>query len=284
MARNHWSKCCRNATKQTVLCSISYIVLFCFIIVPVAYLVSNSAIFSSLTYGDMIAGHRHSTLMPRSLKLGSVSALTNKTLTASHVTEIRTIKCANLFKNVKDEIARAVSLEKRSAADWARAYDTLTVDFITVNSCATLRKRYSSSRVSNDEKSFPLAFTLIVYEQLAQVEALLRAVYRPHNFYCIHVDKKAAVMFTDSLVKLAGCLDNVYVSDRSVDVRWGTYSVLDADVTCMRVLLEKSSRWKYVINLSTYDFPLKTNLELVRILKAFNGSNNIEGILKRLDT
>jgi hypothetical protein len=253
--------------------------------VPVAYFVSNSAIFSSLTYyGDMIAGHQHSTLMPRSLTFGSVSALTNKTLTASHVTEIRIINCADLFKNVKDEIARAVSLETRSAADWARAYDTLTVDFITVNSCATLKKRYYSSRVSNEEKSFPLAFTLIVHEQLAQTEALLRAVYRPHNFYCIHVDKKAAVLFRDSLVKLAGCLDNVYVSNRSVDVLWGTYSVLDADVTCMRVLLEKSSRWKYVINLSTYDFPLKTNLELVKILKAFNGSNNIEGILKRLDT
>ena len=35
--------------------------------------------------------------------------------------------------------------------------------------------------------------------------------------------------------------------------------------------------WKYHINLAGQEFPLKTNLELVRILKAFNGSNLIQG-------
>ena len=34
--------------------------------------------------------------------------------------------------------------------------------------------------------------------------------------------------------------------------------------------------WKYVLNLCGQDFPLKTNLDIVRILKSFHGYNNME--------
>jgi hypothetical protein len=38
--------------------------------------------------------------------------------------------------------------------------------------------------------------------------------------------------------------------------------------------------WKYFINLTGQEFPLKANLAIVRILKAFNGSNHMEGTPK----
>ena len=40
-------------------------------------------------------------------------------------------------------------------------------------------------------------------------------------------------------------------------------------------------KWKYFINLTGQEFPLKTNLELVRILTAYNGANDLEGTIKR---
>lgn len=41
--------------------------------------------------------------------------------------------------------------------------------------------------------------------------------------------------------------------------------------------LWKFKSWKYFINLSGMEFPLKTNGDLVKILKAYNGTNELEG-------
>ncbi len=48
----------------------------------------------------------------------------------------------------------------------------------------------------------------------------------------------------------------------------------------MKEVLGMSTVWKYYINLTGQEWPLKTNLELVRILKAVNGSNLIVGSAK----
>ena len=58
--------------------------------------------------------------------------------------------------------------------------------------------------------------------------------------------------------------------------RWGYYSVLEPELICLSDLWEFGS-WKYFINLSGMEFPLKTNGDLVKILKAYNGSNELEG-------
>jgi len=51
----------------------------------------------------------------------------------------------------------------------------------------------------------------------------------------------------------------------------------------MRELLAYK-RWKYFINLTGQEFPLQSTLAIVKILKAFNGSNSIEGTIKRIDS
>ena len=63
-------------------------------------------------------------------------------------------------------------------------------------------------------------------------------------------------------------------------------SVLDADLACMKALWElppkdpasKSPPWKYLINLTGQEFPLKNNLELTRILRVLNNANLIEQV------
>ena len=46
---------------------------------------------------------------------------------------------------------------------------------------------------------------------------------------------------------------------------------------CMDDLLKSHIKWKYFINLTGQEFPLKTNLELVRILKSLDGANSMDG-------
>ena len=45
----------------------------------------------------------------------------------------------------------------------------------------------------------------------------------------------------------------------------------------MEDLIQHHSDWKYVINLPSQQFPLKTNEDLVHILTILNGSNEIKG-------
>ena len=50
----------------------------------------------------------------------------------------------------------------------------------------------------------------------------------------------------------------------------------------MKDLLHKHSHWKYFINLTGEEFPLKTNLELVRILSVYGGANDVWGFSPEL--
>ena len=72
----------------------------------------------------------------------------------------------------------------------------------------------------------------------AQVRGLLQAIYRPQNFICIHVDKKSKPAFREAMQAMVSCLDNVFLSSRSVNVTWKTFTVLEADLICMKDLLQ----------------------------------------------
>ncbi|KAK3589239.1 hypothetical protein CHS0354_008301 [Potamilus streckersoni] len=141
-----------------------------------------------------------------------------------------------------------------------------------------LEKRgYIMRSLDSVEETFPLAFSMLMYKDVYQVERLLRAIYRPQNIYCIHVDRKAARDVKDAMTSIASCFKNVFIASQLYDVKWGTLSVLDADLSCMRDLLHKHKSWKYFINLTGQEFPLRTNYELVKILLTYDGANDIKG-------
>nr|KAG5699092.1 hypothetical protein BaRGS_017775 [Batillaria attramentaria] len=142
--------------------------------------------------------------------------------------------------------------------------------------CDNLKRERSfvTSSLSEEESNFPLAYSILVYRDAEQVLNLLSAIYRPQNFYCIHVDAKAKRSYRQAIAAIADCFPNVFLSSRSVDVRWGRFSVLEPELVCMQDLWNYT-HWKYFINLTGQEFPLKTNYELVKILTAYNGANDV---------
>lgn len=110
------------------------------------------------------------------------------------------------------------------------------------------------------------------------MERLLRAIYQPQNVYCLHPDLKSSAFFMYTIHRLASCFpSNVFVPAKLANVQWGNFSRLMADVYCMQDLLYHPVQWRYLLNLCGQDFPLKTNLEIVRQMKNLNGKNLIEG-------
>ncbi|XP_078000547.1 beta-1,3-galactosyl-O-glycosyl-glycoprotein beta-1,6-N-acetylglucosaminyltransferase-like [Glandiceps talaboti] len=155
-------------------------------------------------------------------------------------------------------------------------------DFNEVSECATfLQSRgYLDKPVTQEEVEFPLAFSIVMHKSVHQVEQLLRTIYRPHNVYCIHVDKKSPLQLHTAMHAIASCFDNVFIASRLVKVTWGSISQVYAERSCQKDLLTKNQKWKYLINLTGQEFPLKTNLEIVQILKLFKGQNDIVTLAK----
>ncbi|XP_067672892.1 beta-1,3-galactosyl-O-glycosyl-glycoprotein beta-1,6-N-acetylglucosaminyltransferase-like [Haliotis asinina] len=136
--------------------------------------------------------------------------------------------------------------------------------------------RYEDKPVTSEELEYPLAFAVKMHTAPEQAEQLLRAIYRPHNVYCIHVDQKAEAGVFETMKSIADCLDNVVVIENRTTVVYMSSAAIQAEMKCMQKLMESEVKWKYYINLAGQEFPLRTNLEIVMMLKRLNGANDIE--------
>ncbi|XP_041372306.1 beta-1,3-galactosyl-O-glycosyl-glycoprotein beta-1,6-N-acetylglucosaminyltransferase 3-like [Gigantopelta aegis] len=210
----------------------------------------------------------------------------NKTSKSSQTKSMKPEKqldvCSRLIEGDLAEVQRSVNRSRRQPrrVKLLETYPSYTEDC----SAYVNEMGFITNGVSGEEKEFPIAFTILAYKHAEQVERLLRAVYRPHNVYCVHVDSKAPALFKDAIRSIVKCLPNVFLAPRSINVVWGTYSVLEPELLCMDRLLKHRVRWKYLINLTGQEFPLRTNRELVTILQIYRGANDISGGYKRANT
>lgn len=139
---------------------------------------------------------------------------------------------------------------------------------------------YITFPTSEDEKNYPLAFDILVSKDVELFERLLRAVYRPHNVYCVHVDKMAESTLYKAVNEIAGCFENLFLLPKNIiQISLGMHLVLEPDILCMEALL-KYQKWRYFISLTEQEFPLRTNWELVQILKALRGTTVIGAKMK----
>ncbi|TSM36091.1 Beta-1,3-galactosyl-O-glycosyl-glycoprotein beta-1,6-N-acetylglucosaminyltransferase 7 [Bagarius yarrelli] len=122
--------------------------------------------------------------------------------------------------------------------------------------------------LSKEEEDFPLAFIITIHKDLEVFARLLRAIYAPHNIYCIHIDAKASEDYKISVEKMVECFPNVFLSSVSEVVTYAGFSRLKADINCMEDLMNSPVKWQRVINLCGQDFPVQSNLELVRHMQA----------------
>lgn len=188
----------------------------------------------------------------------------------------KNIDCSKLFSRNDQELEKAKSFKKEKIGN--DEYISETVDCLNFIS----RRNYILKAINKEEAEYSLAFSILVYDDIESFERLLRSIYRPQNFYCVHIDRKSQVEFQLAVRSIAKCFSNVFLPSRMIEVTWSQFSTVEAELICMEELL-RFKKWRYFINLTGQEFPLKTNLDLVKILKVFNGSNNMEGTINRMD-
>lgn len=130
--------------------------------------------------------------------------------------------------------------------------------------------------LSEEENDFPIAYSMVIHEKIEMFERLLRAIYAPQNIYCVHVDQKSPKQFQEAVQSIVSCLPNVFIATKLERVVYASWSRVQADLNCMKDLLNSHIQWRYWINTCGTDFPIKTNREMVKALKALNGRNSME--------
>ncbi|XP_028306465.1 beta-1,3-galactosyl-O-glycosyl-glycoprotein beta-1,6-N-acetylglucosaminyltransferase 3-like [Gouania willdenowi] len=140
----------------------------------------------------------------------------------------------------------------------------------------TGQRGFIMETLSEEEKHFPIAYSMVIHEKIEMFERLLRAVYAPQNIYCVHVDQKSPAEFQDAVKAIVSCFPNVFVASKLERVVYASWSRVQADLNCMKDLLASHVQWRYLLNTCGTDFPIKTNIEMVRVLKSLNGGNSLE--------
>ncbi|KAJ1206531.1 hypothetical protein NDU88_001935 [Pleurodeles waltl] len=187
------------------------------------------------------------------------------------------VNCKAILRGDTEAIAQA-KLETLKVSFRNRPRLT-TDDYINMtrecNSFIRSRK-YVLQPLSKEEAAFPIAYSIVVHHKVDMFEKLLRIIYAPQNYYCIHVDKKAPESFLAAVSAISSCFENVFLASQMESVVYASWTRVQADINCMKDLHQRSAKWKYLINLCGMDFPIKTNLEMVEKLKALKGENSLE--------
>nr|XP_046231660.1 beta-1,3-galactosyl-O-glycosyl-glycoprotein beta-1,6-N-acetylglucosaminyltransferase 4-like isoform X2 [Scatophagus argus] len=183
------------------------------------------------------------------------------------------INCSAIYDMDPVEVGKSLIIRrKQMVEDTDESVINLTSDCpVFIES-----RGYDDVCVSEEEKDFPLAYSVVVHKSAWMVERLIRATYSPSNIYCIHYDQKSSTQFIAAMEGVARCLPNVFIASKRESIFYASISRLKADLNCLSDLLSSEVKWKYVINLCGQDFPLRSNIELVSELKRLKGANMLE--------
>ncbi|XP_075067104.1 beta-1,3-galactosyl-O-glycosyl-glycoprotein beta-1,6-N-acetylglucosaminyltransferase [Mixophyes fleayi] len=178
------------------------------------------------------------------------------------VEEIQNAKLNLITVNYKSQLSRLTEKD----------YMNMTKDCYSF----TKDRKYILYPLSKEESDFPIAYSIVIHHKIDMLERLLRSIYMPQNYYCIHVDKKSSESFLSAVKAIASCFENVFIASQLENVVYASWTRVQADLNCMKDLNHANARWKYLINLCGMDFPIKTNREMVQMLKALKGENSLE--------
>ena len=67
----------------------------------------------------------------------------------------------------------------------------------------------------------------------------------------------------------------LFIAPNPVEIFWSDYSVLQADLECMEMLLQKHQTWKYFINQAGTALPSLNLLELTKMVENLKGKSSV---------
>lgn len=122
-----------------------------------------------------------------------------------------------------------------------------------------------------------IAYLILVHRFPEQFKRMFRAIHVPGNHYLVHVDKRSGPGMAADIAAFLEPYENTALLDARKAV-WGGYSLVDAELRGMAQLLKMGADWKYFINLSGQDFPLKSQGYIADFLTRNAGKQFIRAV------
>ena len=91
------------------------------------------------------------------------------------------------------------------------------------------------------------------------------------------MDHKSDLLFRSTVSSLLECYRRkfpgsyIYPASLSHDVYWGHFSIVSAELSCVRDLLTNGRDWRYALDMAGSEVMLATNLELVTKIRQNEG-------------
>ena len=88
----------------------------------------------------------------------------------------------------------------------------------------------------------------MTHDQLGLFEILLHLIFRPYNAYCIYVGTNTGRIYKESVEQLVNCYNylypetSIFMATDVDEVRWGNWSLIKADLTCMKQLVDLTNQ------------------------------------------
>jgi hypothetical protein len=102
-----------------------------------------------------------------------------------------------------------------------------------------------------------IAYLLMIHNNFAQVKWIINAIHTPDDYFIIHIDKNSTQNFRQQVNRYVGNLDNVKYLTPYRMTRFG-WSIVETELCAIRELASSKHEWKYVINVSGQDYPIKS--------------------------
>jgi Core-2/I-Branching enzyme len=125
-----------------------------------------------------------------------------------------------------------------------------------------------------------IAYFILVHRYPEQFKRLFRSIYQPGNSYVVHIDKSSGAELANDLKWFLAPYQGVRILPAQ-NALWGGYSLIDAELRGMAMLLEMDPDWTHYINLSGQDFPLKSQDYIRSFLTAHPGQQFIRAVCQR---
>ena len=117
-----------------------------------------------------------------------------------------------------------------------------------------------------------LAYLIIAHQQPEQLAQMLYCIQHPDNVYLVMPDSKGLTGSEPALQAVVRRHPNVFIAPAR-DMRWASWSLMQARLDGIRELLARPEPWEVLINLSGQDFPLKSQEEIRAFFAANEGRN-----------
>lgn len=120
-----------------------------------------------------------------------------------------------------------------------------------------------------------LAYLIIAHQQPKQLAQMLYCIQHPDNVYLVMPDSKGLTGSEPALQAVVRRHPNVFIAPAR-DMRWASWSLMQARLDGIRELLARPEPWEVLINLSGQDFPLKSQEEIRAFFAANEGRNFLD--------